>query len=1026
MVTFAVNNRLFVNLLGVFVVVAGLISLMTMNREVFPNVSLDIVRIDTQYPGNPNEIERLITNPIEEQLKSVADLKRVESISGEGFSNIYITIEDSAADKEKVISDISQALGQVKDLPSDLQDPPVATEIKTQDTPVIEIVISGNQSRDLIQGWIETIKSQVEEISSVSRLVKKGWRDPEVWVEIDGTALAKRQLSLIEVNDALRRSLIKTPLGSFNREGQESLVRLSRDTEDPKAMANWPIRGNFSGSDVPLSSVASVRMAYEDNKQIFRLNGMPAVGLVVLKKESGDTITLVEQIQQIVDDARPKIEQAGLQVSLVNDLSFYVKRRLDILMNNSWIGLVLVVLSLFFFLSRTIAIWTAVGLPVAICFALWLMGIFGITINLISMFGLIIILGMLVDDSIVVAESIYRNMEEGFSAREAAIKGTYQVFKPVLMTILTTIVFFLPLIFMSGIFGKFVRQIPIIVIITLIASLLECFFILPSHLADFGKLNQTQKNREGGAYFKLLNGYERFLRWALSHAKKLTVLSLVMLISGIWIGFQYIPINLFPSKDIEIFFVRFEAASGSRETETLALIEPFEKMVAEIPATDLKDFVTNVGVIQQDPNDPATLLGSQYAQIAIFLHPRRERQYSTPQLIANVRAKIDQMKAPKLKIWIDQVNPGPPQGKPVDIKVSGPRFEPAKKIVAEIREFLSDTPGVRDIRDDFDSGKSEFVLRPNMEAFTRTQTSQLAFGQVMRTAFFGEKVGTLLIDEEERDVMVKMAPSAQSFEKTFAQLWIPNNQLRYIPAKRLSEVSFQETTSYVRHKNFKRVVNLSANIDEAKTSSWEVNAKLKTAFGNVAQAYPGFGIEYGGQEKDTEESLDSLLRASVMALLMAFLILATTFNSLTQPLLILLAVPYGVCAALAALWLHGEPLSFLALLGLVGLSGVTVNDSVIMIDRINSAIRESKIKNVREAIVKASRERLRPVILTSITTIMGLGPIAYGIGGSDPFLEPMAITIAWGLAFATILTLFLIPCAYLTMHALLNFRSIEK
>ncbi|MCI5073101.1 efflux RND transporter permease subunit [bacterium] len=1023
-IEFSVKNSLVVNLLAVFVTVAGLLTALSMNREAFPLFSFDIVSINTTYPGaTPEEVEKLITQPIEEELRSISDLDKVESISAEGYSLIYVTIDPDAKNKSRIVTDIQQAVDRVEGLPIDLEDDPIATEIRTQDSPIIELVLFGDMSRVELQAQAEEIEKQLLDISLVADIQKKGWKEQEIWVELNPKKLKRYQLSINEVSSAIKARNINVPGGIFDDGREELLVRTNAEFTQPEEIDEIVIRANTSGKVIQVKDVGQARYAFEDSDTTVRVNGENSVSLVVVKKAVGDTINLVEQVQSVTDNFI-KNSNSNLQYSFINDVSVYVKRRLNILLSNGWIGLLLVIISLFVFLSPRVALWTALGLPMAMGMGLWMMGMFDITINLISMFGLILILGMLVDDSIVVAESIYRFLEQGKNPVEAAILGTKEVVKPVVMTILTTVVFFLPLAFMSGIFGKFLKPIPIVVIITLLASLVECFIILPSHLADFGASkkqkestqNNTPQVKHYSKWFESLkNLYGQCMQVIFKGHFVVTSLSLTILIAGIHYGFKTTSINLFPGKDIEIFFIRAEGEVGTSLELTEKKIEALEDLVKKLPQDELKDYATQIGLVQQDPNDPATLRGSHVAQVAVYLTAKEERQRETKQITDQLRNEIKNVEGFK-RVWIDEVKPGPPQGKAVSLRIRGPNFETSREIVNKIKTDLKKIPGVRDIRDDFEPGKKEVQVILDEKNIARASLSPITVAQTVRAAVDGDLTTVIKEGEDEVNVFVKLDENLNQSYTTLNDLYVQNPFGFQVPLSRL--VSFQEgqSVSQIKHYDFKRVVGLSANIDEDVTSSKEVNDIIRNKYSDLGQQYFGYDLFFGGEEKDTQESLDSLMRAAILALMMAFFILAAAFNSLSQPLLILLAIPYGLFAAIYALKFHGEPLSFLAFLGLIGLSGVTVNDSVILIDYINQ--KRKTCEDRLEAVLIACKTRLRPVILTSVTTVLGLAPVAYGIGGNDPFLKPMALTMTWGLAFGTILTLVLIPCAYLTLDSI--------
>ena len=1007
---FSVRNSLMVNLLSIFVVAAGILALMNMRREAFPTFSFDLVTVTAFYPGaTPEEVEKLITRKIEDELKGVSDIETIQSTSAEGFCAITIEIDPDADDKPQVITDIQQAVDRVPDLPSDMRDKPLTSEIRTQDAPVVEVALYGEFSRKELQGYAELLEDQIEELPDVSAVRRGGWLNEEIWIELEPKKLKRLRVSINEVVQAVRSHDINIPGGTLDTGTTEFMIRTANEYVTPEEFDRIAIRGNDSGEILYLMDVGKARWAFEDATMLSRTDGLNAVRLIVVKKEKGDAIRMVDEVKVLVDQFK-KDNNPDLQSAYINDMSFYVKRRLGILINNGWIGLVLVLLSLFLLLSRPVALWTMVGLPVAFCATIGIMSFFDVSINLISMFGLIMVLGIVVDDAIVVAENIYRYMEEGLPAKEAAIKGAQEVVKPITVTILTTCVAFLPLAFMTGIFGKFIRWIPIVVIITLIASLIECVFILPSHLADFGRTRKkaTSSTRKS-PFLVIQNFYIRILQALLNHRFIYAFGMIAFFGVGIFVGLKTIPIQMFPSHGIEIFFIRAEAPIGTSLEETARKFEAVEKLVAKLPEDELKNYVLNVGQIQKDNHDPSSSRGSHIGQIIVYLTPETSRERKTGLIMDEIREGLKEDSSFD-RLWLDEVKPGPPQGKPVAIRIKGADFKVMSKIADEVKESLGNVEGTRDIRDDYEVGKDELRVVVDSARASMAQLQPADVAKTVRWAFQGELASTIEEGNEDIDVVVRLNEQGRTTKTSIENLYIQNPRGFHIPFHEVAKVERKPGITAIKHYDTKRLVTVTANVDPDTTTSMKVNQSMLPKLEELQKKYPGYILEAGGEFEDTQESLDALAHAGILASFMIFLILASMFNSLAQPLMVMLAIPFGLFAAIFALLIHGEPLSFLAFMGMIGLAGVIINDSIILIDFANK--RRCAGNKRRDAIVQACTRRFRPVVLTSITTVLGLAPVAYGIGGKDPFLVPMALTIAWGIAIGTIMTLTVIPCFY--------------
>ncbi|MEA3560198.1 MAG: efflux RND transporter permease subunit, partial [Candidatus Omnitrophota bacterium] len=483
---FSVNQSLFINLISAVLIIIGLVSLFGMSREIQPNVSFDILHITTSYPGStPADVEKLITVPIEKELKQVDGIKEIGSASGAGLSSIYVEIDpdESGKQKQKIMRDVRNAVDRVKGLPRDVDDP-LVTEVEIKQYPVIEVSLSGEMTERQLQRYADRLEDILEDINGVARIRKSGYREREIQILVDPDKLGEYYVSIDEIEDALASRNISLPAGKLNTETTEYSIRTAEEFLTTQEIEDVIIRANDAGNCLRIKDVACVSDTFKDEDIINKTLGTRSINLIVLKKESGDAITIVKEVRQKSKGYLEK-QTDKLRISYVNDYSFYVQRRLSVLGNNGWASIFVVLGVLLIFLQKRIAFITFLGVPIAFFATFIVMSAMGLTINLITMFALIVVLGMLVDDGIIVAENVYRHMEEGMPPRLAAVKGTEEVMGPVITAIVTTIAAFAPLLFMSGLIGKFIKYIPIVLITALAASLVEALVILPSHLADF-------------------------------------------------------------------------------------------------------------------------------------------------------------------------------------------------------------------------------------------------------------------------------------------------------------------------------------------------------------------------------------------------------------------------------------------------------------------------------------------------------------------------------------------------------------
>ncbi|MFC1624249.1 efflux RND transporter permease subunit [Candidatus Omnitrophota bacterium] len=1014
---FSVNQSRFVNLLSVLIIIFGLIVLLGMNREVFPNVDFDVVSITTVYPGaTPLDIEKLISVPLEKELKEVDGIKEIKSSSSLGVSLLLVKIDPDEHDKKKVINDIQRAVERVKDLPKDISEDPVVTEITTKQYPIIEVSLSGDMSEGKLQDYADGLEDEIEDIKGVARVRKSGFRDREIQVHVDPEKMREQYVSFDEIREALLSRNISVPAGEINTETTEYSIRTTGEFSTVKEVENTIIRANDSGNWLRIKDIAEVKDSFKKEDIIYKTLGTRSVNLIVMKKQSGDAIAIVNKIKKVSHQFLEN-HPDGLEISYVNDYSFFARRRLNVLKNNGWVSLILIIASMLLFLQRRVAFMTVLGIPIAFFATFVVMGMMGITINLISMFGLIIVLGMLVDDGIIVSENVYRHMEEGTPPRVAAIKGTEEVMRAVTTAVFTTIAAFSPLLFMTGIIGRFIRNIPTVLIVALLASLGEALIILPSHLADFVKMKYDTGGKPIGIskdmpWFKaLVRFYTKVVTLAIRRKYRVVAGLTIILLLCSFLAFSVIKFVLFPNAGINYFFIRGEAPIGTPLKKTNELILPIEEIVSRISPEEMDSFVTSVGNMQEDRNDPFAGQGSHLVQTTVYLTPEQDRTRSVDEIIASVRKNAKDIKGFR-ELRFDKPQSGPPVGKAVEAKIRGENFETLDTIATEYMDHLKTIDGTLDITWDHKPGKEEIRIKVDNDKATSAGLNVAQIANTVRAVFEGTIATKIkpIKAEEETDVTI-MFPERFSRDTTvFENIIVRNKFGNLIPLKNVAAIEKVPGTTTIHHLDGKRVVTASANVDTDKTTSLKVNRLLEKKFKDLQKRYMGYSVKYGGEQEETIDSMKSLLEAFFYAFLVIYLILSYSFKSLIQPIIVMTAIPFGLIGVVVAFFLHGMPLSFMAILGIVGLNGIVVNDSIVLVDFINKLRGGGMDRHA--SIIKAGQIRIRPVLLTTITTVGGLSTVAYGIGGKDPFLVPMALSICWGIAFATILTLIVIPCIY--------------
>ncbi len=1024
LITFFIRQRLFGDLLCIFIVVLGVLGLALIKREVFPNVQFDIITISSLYPGaSPQEVEKLVTNPIEQDLKEVDGIKKLTSVSAEGRSYVVAQLDPDQTTEAKAKDDIKDVIDRFE-RPDGVEEPKVQA-IETKQSPIIEVAISSDLPPLELRSIAKELEIEIESVAGVAKVAYKGLRNREIRVAVDPAKLVRYRMSLDEIIAALRAQNRSIPAGSIDPPAMgefEKIVRTVGEFEDIKDIEKAVVRANEIGRAIRISDVATVTLDQEEPTIINRTNGKPSLSLTVLKKETADAINVVEAVRTKVLAFDAQLQEqlkaagrASVDTDFLNDFSMYIKRRVSVLGGNLAVGMTFIFFTLILFMPWRVAAIVVVGVLLSF---LGTMGIFyynDYSLNLISLLGLIIVSGMLVDDAVVVTDNYIRYKHMGKSNDEAAVLGTREIWPAVTASVLTTVVAFLPMMFMSGIFGKFTRQIPLGVVIALLFSLAEGLLILPQHLshyvrdADFILRPGSYRARfENFWQTRIAVSYEKTVRLFLANKYKTVALFGLFFVALTALAAIKNTFVLFPADGIEIFFVKAKAPTGTSLDHMAEIMKPIEKAVMELPSEELEDVSTAIGIVQQDPNDPNTKRGSEYAQLVIYLSPESDRTRKAKEIIESLRTKIglpDNLES----LTFDRVSNGPPVGKAVSLGVRGRLYEDIMPAVAALKEVVASIPGTSDVSDSFIKGKREIHINVKPELAASSGLNVTSVGTTVRAAIEGIKASDIQELDEQVDIKVTFKDDVKTNERILSKIMIPNQRGNLVPLKNIASFTETDSISVYEHDNNTREVKVTANVDEKNLSATDANNKIRELLPELQKKFPKVSFAFGGEDEDTKESFQSLGRAFLIAFLAIFFILILTFKSVIQPFLVVLTIPSGIMAVVIVLWLRGMPLSFLAMLGVIALAGVIVNNAIVLIDFVNRE-REQGVGKI-ESIIAAATTRLRPIFLTTFTTVAGLLPTAHGIGGKDPFVVPIVTALGYGLLIGALITLFFFPLA---------------
>jgi multidrug efflux pump subunit AcrB len=890
----------------------------------------------------------------------------------------------------------------VDDLPDEAK-VPFVRELKHGERGILLIPVSGADEGKL-RVYSKMLRDEVERVHGVARVELGGYREEEIRVSIDTKRLNRFELTVGEVANAIEGRNLNLSAGKI--EGtSEIMVRTVAEFETPEDVAAVIVRSNNSGNHVKVGDVAEVRRTVPEGTILERSNGARAIFLEVKKRKSADVIRTTEKVKETVERFKSEYKETGIIFGYTDELAYYVKRRLGVLTNNGLWGMVFVFFCLMAFLNFRTSFLTSMGAPLAFMIAFALMDSVGMNLNLISMFGLILVLGMLVDDAIIVSEHFYQYCEEGLDPKSAARKAAMATVKPVAATIITTMIAFSSLFFMGGIMGKFLWPVPAVVILCLLASWFECFFILPNHLAEFGRGPKSNKKKW---YDPLIRNYKKILAPALKYYKTSIFVFFVVFILTL-IQVKRMPFELFPGDDVRILMANIKGPVGVPLAQTDNVMRELEGIVEKnLSNNELEQTRTWVGKYR---TQRGTRTGSHYGSLIVYLTPPDERERSTDQIVDVVNEKARAL-PDGFELNISKQQGGPPKGKAVDIELNSDSLKDLKLASGMILDELKKREGVISPEVDFESGKKQFVATVNDAEARRLglSTKQVAFE--IRRALAGDAITEIRESDEDIDVVVILNKNGRKDLKNLKNLYVLNSKGNRIGLQKM--VTFKEMPGafVIRRKNAKRTFSVQSDLNKEITTPIKMVKEMTPVVNKVIKEFPGMTFSFGGENEDTRESMLGLAKAGIIALAGIFFVLVAMFGSLAQPIIIMSTIPLGLIGVVVTFTLSGWAIGFMAFMGMVGLIGVVVNDSIVLVNHINVVREEDSQKSLHDSILGGATARFRAVLLTTVTTVSGLLPIALAKGG-DPFLKPMALSFAGGLFFSTAVTLVFVPCAYM-------------
>jgi len=1101
--TLSLNNRTTVYVLTMLVVIIGLMTYVTLPKESFPEVKQPIVYIGTPHPGNsPVDMENLVTRPIEKEVNSIAEVDNIKSTSVQDYSTIIVEFT-SDTDIEDALIKVKDAVDRAKpDLP-ELQTDPNVFEMNFSEFPILNINLSGNYSMEELNEYAEYLEEEIEKISEISKVEIRGINEKELKVNVDPYQMEAREVNFSDIENAIRSENITLSGGSVKEGDIRRSIRVVGEFSYPEEVLDVVVKSE-KGNIVYLRDIGEVDFDYKETQDYARLRGNPVVMVDVVKRSGENLLIATDKINVILEKAKQEVFPKDLIVTKTNDQSEQTRELVDSLENNIISGVILVVLVLLFFLGSRNALFVGIAIPLSMFMAFMILGMFGITINMMVLFSLIMALGMLVDNGIVVVENVYRLREEGLSSFEATKQGVGEVAWPIIASTATTLAAFLPLAFWPGIMGEFMKFLPITLMVTLGSSLFVALVINPVLIAAFMKLETGETNKKRIMIFVAV----AIVLGALLLLAKATVLGNLLIIAGLitilnvyvlvpssrrfqrtflpWLEGLYKStldfalsgwkpalffwgtvlmffgsfglMNVFPP-DVEYFpktdpkyinvFIEYPVGTDIEHTNEFTqkiehivfdVVKPYESIVESI--------IANVGQGTSDPNDPSAF-GQQdtpnKTRITVnFKEFKYRNDIDTKVILAEIREAIGGY--PGVAVTVDQNADGPPAGKPISIEVSGEDFATLIEVTERMKKTINESgiQGIEKLKTDLETGKPELVVNIDREKARRFGLSTNSIAMEVRTALFGKEVSKYKEGEDDYEVQLRLMEKYRYdvdalMNKSVVFRDQTSGKMVSVPISSVATSELSSTYGSIKRKDMDRVITISSNVITGYNAT-EINGEIQELLSNF-QMPAGYEFKFSGEQEKQAKEMAFLSKALGIAVCLIFLIIVAQFNKVTTPFIIMMSVvlsTIGVFLGLVVFQMNFVVI--MSMVGIISLAGIVVNNAIVLIDFIELS-RERKrqelgvdklpFNEIVEAIAVAGKTRLRPVLLTAITTVLGLVPLAVGfnvdfikflstydadfyLGGDNvAFWGPMSWTIIFGLSFATFLTLIIVPVMYL-------------
>ncbi|MEI0604929.1 efflux RND transporter permease subunit [Brachyspira alvinipulli] len=1037
-IVFFAKKTMLVNIIVMAILFVGGYYYFNLQKESIPSTDLDKMLIAVTYPGaTPLDVEQNAVIPIEEELQGISGIDEYETTIIENAAIIIVTLDETLPDRQPVKDEVFRQMQNVPDLSEDVEE--VTTyDLNPNKRSIYTLAVhfkegmSGNE-RELFD-VSQMLENELVRLEGVGEIRIDGRTDPEIKVYVDPIKMQQNYIALSDVVNALSVRNVRATGGDMESGGKEQTVVTYGEFENPLDASNAVIRSTFNGQRVRVSDIGHVEEGFEDKTVYMRVNRAPGYSLSVVKNENADILKTINVVNQYLKDNADLIPE-NIAVTPMGDDSRTIKSLLSIVTSNLIQGFIVIFITLIIFLDFKSAMFTSLGMILTMFACFIYMKVTGITFNIMSLAAIITVLGMIVDNSIVVSENIFNFKQAGYKGLEATRLAVSDVVMPMLASTLTTVAAFFPMLTISGIMGKILNIFPKIVIFTLVMSMLQAILLLPNQLQDKEDKYKSYKPPKKKSKFKNPLDFDKdalFDKMKIPFGAALEKLIniryivvgafVVLLIASVFLAqSSFKNFVLIYDTSADTIVINIEMPTGTTKEVTTKEIAKIEDVVAKVvKPEELVALYSLVGK-QVDQEVVSEEKGS-LAGIMVYLVPAAERNRTADELVVLINEELDKTDIRQtVPIFSMNTKGSVDPGDPVDIRIVGNKTELAKQAKVEIKDFLATIPGVINIDDDDKIGKEELRIMLDYDKIAELGVNVATVANEARAAYYGTEATYIQELENKLNFRVVFDDKYTYDVQYLTNLLIPNTTGRLLYLHNLATIQTADGLATLKHYNGERTIKITADIEYGKNTSQQVMNAVREKYKDFSKQYRGLKLEFGGEAKETVKALKQLAFSFAMAFIFVYIVLLLQLNRFIQPIMIMIIIPFGLIGVLLGFAIHRMPLSFMGVVGIIGLAGVVVNNGIILVDLINKLIDEGVEggkKGVAKAIVDGAKQRLRPVFLTTVTTVIGLLPTVYGIGGRADIIIPIVMALAYGLLFASLLTLIFLPCMFMIMFDL--------